>query len=495
MIKFIKKNYIYLLLFLFWFTIATFTPISGDDWHNYVVGQLNLRHILGQTIGMYFTWEGRLISRLLINLLTYHKFIFNFLLAFLLTLSLYLINNNKKITHKKLYFLLTFSMYLSLENKIFTQTILWVAGSITYLFPTILTILFLYLYFFFFSKKKSISKISILLFNLLAFSLTLFVENIAFAFVLLNIILLLISFFHTKKLDKLLLSTTSLSLIGSLIMLLSPGSNKRLLYENAAFSKMSFFSKIATNYSNFIYYTISSNLFLQILLTTIGIILTLKFLPKKPLKIFFILFLSLYPLINSYYLLYQKIPTNNYANLYWTLYLIYLFFLTFYYLKKSPKPFYILVLPALSANLVMLITPSYSSRTTLFTTIFLSLYCFYLLNNLLSHSFQNLLYKILLLPTIFLALIFVIASFNLYRFAKFQKQIINQEKDSNCVTIYEIPSYLAWGLTPHGTYHVKTFKEYYHLKEETTFNYQNSVWDYYIFFNQSKTKSISHQQS
>ena len=68
-----KKNIKYIFVFLFFVFLFFLSPISGDDWSNYLVGSEGIRHSLGVTLGMYFDWEGRIVSRMLINILTYNK--------------------------------------------------------------------------------------------------------------------------------------------------------------------------------------------------------------------------------------------------------------------------------------------------------------------------------------------------------------------------------------------------------------------------------------
>ena len=488
--KFLRKYYRYLLLFLFFFIIACFMPLSGDDWHNYTVGNLGLHRIIGQTLGMYFDWEGRLASRILINLLTYHKLLFNLLEAFFISGCIYLMNNLFKPKNEKLFFLLTVWLFLLLENKIFTQTILWVAGSITYLFPTLLIFSYLFLYYHYILEKTTYPKIIYIVFSLASLALAMFVENIAFAFVLLNFLLIINYYFQKKLVNKLLVVNSCFSLLGALIMFFSPGSNKRMLMEDVAFSKLSFLSKLATNYHKFINYTISSNIFLVIIMSSVGIILSHKYIKNIFLKIIAILSISVYPLISIIFTLQSK-SLSLFSNLYWSFYLIYILILSFIYLKEKKKQYYffILVIPALASNIIMLLTPAISSRTGLFNIIFLGYYFIFLLDNLVSSKVLKAFYKPACFVTILLGLIYLVAYYNLHRFTLFQeKEILKHQKDKQ-VTIYEVPEYLAWGLTPRGEYHVKTFKEYYNLPEDIVFNYQKSTWDYLVIFNAKKTRS------
>ena len=75
--KKLKENYHYLIIFIIFLIINFLSPRTGDDWSNYLEGTLGIRHMIGQAIGMYFDWEGRFISRLLINFLTYYKVLWN----------------------------------------------------------------------------------------------------------------------------------------------------------------------------------------------------------------------------------------------------------------------------------------------------------------------------------------------------------------------------------------------------------------------------------
>ena len=84
-----KKKLFYIIVFLFFLIILSLSPISGDDWGNYGVGKLGLYHSIGNAIGMYSSWEGRFISRVLINVLTYYKFLWNIINSFLITLTVY----------------------------------------------------------------------------------------------------------------------------------------------------------------------------------------------------------------------------------------------------------------------------------------------------------------------------------------------------------------------------------------------------------------------
>ena len=87
-----SNNKIYTGIFLFLLLIFFLSPISGDDWGNYLEGAQGIYHMFSQAVGMWFTWEGRLISRLLINILTYNKWLWNIVNATTIVGIMYYVN-------------------------------------------------------------------------------------------------------------------------------------------------------------------------------------------------------------------------------------------------------------------------------------------------------------------------------------------------------------------------------------------------------------------
>ena len=142
----IMKKYLkYILLFLFFLSLFILSPIAGDDWSNYLVGSQGLRHSLGVALGMYFDWEGRIVSRVLINLLTYNKWLWNILNAVVVCGIIYMGLKfiNKK--PKKIMFPLMILVILGMNLFSFSQVMTWIAGNITYLF--VIPIILWYFYY------------------------------------------------------------------------------------------------------------------------------------------------------------------------------------------------------------------------------------------------------------------------------------------------------------------------------------------------------------
>ena len=104
-----KERDFYIFSFLFFFILFCLSPISGDDWGNYIAGSNGLYHSIGNAVGMYFSWEGRFVSRILINVLTYHKFLWNIVNSLAIVLLFYLAIKIINPKRKRTIYLLLFS--------------------------------------------------------------------------------------------------------------------------------------------------------------------------------------------------------------------------------------------------------------------------------------------------------------------------------------------------------------------------------------------------
>jgi len=476
----------YIFVFGFFALITFLAPLCGDDWHNYMVGSQGLRHMVGQAIEMYFDWEGRFVSRLLINFLTYYKFWFAILVGLLIAGGMFVIEHFGNLRHKQIFFLLFFGVFLFLDNPLFTQTILWVAGSITYLFPSMLLLGYFFCYFYFLKGKKVSSKWLLLGSFCFAFLSPMFVENIAISFVVLHILILLLEYYQTKCFNKVYLINIILSILGTFLMFMSPGSLKRSMMETA-FYELSFLQQIEFNFPVFIQYTFGENYYLIFLMIVSGLFLTFRVFSKRMMQIISIGIVFIFPILcysHAWHFPWLYIVC-------WIVWFFYLLFLvvSFYRNDFDKLWFYgILLGVGLLSNIVMMATPSISSRTSLLWILCSSVSFLFVLDDVIVvPKFLAIFLSFLLLLT---CGIYGIAYYNLNCFSLALKQSIQSDlEQGNPVNVYMAPEYLAWGLTPTGDYHIRTFKEYFKIPYDYELVYQNSVWKYFIFFDEEATFS------
>ncbi len=480
-----KKDYIkYILLIIFFCFLLFLSPISGDDWGNYLVGSLGFRHMIGQALGMYFDWESRIISRLLINFFTYHKFLWNIVNAVLIVSIIYLIMQIIKPRHPKTMFLLTTFVILGMNVFTFSQVIVWVAGNITYLF--VIPLLLGYLYIVYHHKKYSYKMIVLLSF--LNIIMPLFVEHMGVCLVFANICLLLFDYLKNKKLNKAILCYLLCSLLGLVIVLISPGSMKRSMIENPYFNKLNLLAKISYNLPNFVYYTYIVNPYLVVLLC-----LTIYYLAKAiSSKIFKIgiYILSIPAFIITLYYLFACIKgiSFNYQNnigviLYFIVFTIMYFILLLYNYKqmKDIKGLFFFML-GLVSNLVMLISPTWGFRTDFGSYVFLCLSALIIIDKYITEHklIIRILSVVLLVGICFYGILYI----NVARLNYDNEQIIKKMKEDKqkILNIVKYPYYVNCNINPENSYHLEKFKEYYHIDKDVKVNLIDNHWQYFIFY-------------
>lgn len=481
-----KDRNILIIIFAIFFLISFFTPITGDDWGNYITSKSGLRAILGSTIGMYFNWEGRLISRFFINLFTCPKILYNIIFSLLMVIVIFFTSKVEKKNRLFIILLMTLSMLL-INNSIFTQTYLWVAGSITYFMPTALIAIYLFVYFKFLNNSKKYKKIYYVISSLFSFFIVMFVENIACAYIVLNILLLILYIHKYKKVNSLLILNIVFSTSGFIIMMLSPGTKYRNSIENIDFNKLSVFKKVEYNYPNLIIWTFAENAMLLILMNILNFIkikkLNVSVLNKITLH--FVSFISIVFMIIFNLMKYRILDISyNFGIIYFTFFGMLSVFLLLYQ-NDSIKRDLVLLFTGLFCNVVMLISPIYSARTALFTVVFL--YILYVLNISRYINKEKMFSDILVVIIGMVTVILLTAYFNLFRFSLFQHKSVIEQRKNNQIVVYTSPSFLVHGLTPYSDYHVKVFKNYYKIKKEKQIIYKESKWKFFIFFDKKET--------
>lgn len=491
--KIIKEEKHLILFGILLFLINWLTPINGDDWGNYFIGQNNLLKICDYTLGMYYSWEGRLISRFLIFLLTYHKFLWSLITTIMLIgfiKSCYSFFNQD--TPKIIYFI-PFLLLFLVNNIFLTQSYFWIAGNITYIYPSILVIIVLiYLYKHNGKYQNIFEKILLIIASII---IPMFVENIGCAFLLAMFLMVGYHYLINKKVSLLEIIMLIFSMISLIFMLKSPGSANRM-YEEKYFMDMSLLGKVFYNIPNFIYYTYNRN---AIILFFMIIIINKMFyqLLKKRKTIFLIvtILFNIIPLIsiieNIGYILPIEINFNwgnfNTANwhyvFYWIIFTGTWFYAIYYFLKEYQEKWFliILVLIGFASVFVMVMTPVWGDRVTalyVFSTIFVITRILSIIytSNKINYKFLKLLLVISLLR---------IGGYSLINsvFDMRRVNLINQQVSSEAEVILLPVNKLdtLWQYNPYGEYHLKVFKDYANISDKEVVM-KTFSWKEYIIY-------------
>lgn len=479
-----KKNYL-LIAFIIFITICFLTPISGDDYGNYISTNGSLISSIKLAISYYNTLEGRFIGRILIMYTTHNKIIWNILTPLFFTL---LVSSSFKLLSKKTSYIILLLGLLILNTDMFSQIYTWLAGSITYLYPTSL-ILFYFITIY--NKQNNYNKLDYIILIFLNIIIPMFVENIGSVFVLGNIITLIYISIKEKKLNILYLITTIISSISLIIMLKSPGSELRSLTENLEFNNLTLIQKIASNIDNFNNYVFFKNS-TMIIITLIPIV---YYLIKKNHKILAVL-ISTIPTLsiinNLYYILPMKFnflqniniisKDNNLYIIYWIIYLI-LFILSINYIIKNKKEklfIYFILLLGLSSSIVMFILPTWGDRVTFFTVITLTLIGTILIDKIIKNNQRLFSYlkPIFICFTIYLLICFYsIYQINSYREIYINKQI---KEDKETIEIIRNPIMYIWNNNPQSKYFIDTYKSYMNIDKTKEINLTQPSYKEYL---------------
>ena len=469
-----KKRY-YILLFILFLIIMCLSPICGDDWGNYIVGTGGIHAMIGNAIGMYFEWEGRFISRLCINFFTYYKELWNIVNSFVLIATIYLIVKLVNPKNKKTIFLLSILTILLMNIYMFSQTVVWIAGNITYLF---VIPLMLYYFYCLFNEKYNIFLIGL---NII---IPMFIEHMGVIFVLSNLFFTGLYYFKYRKINKKLIFYSVLSIISLGTMLLSPGSAKRLAMENTTFNELSIFGKIYSNLPNFIYFTFFINTYLIILMSFSNFYL-LKNVKNKIIRIIGYLYTILTPIIISIIYLISIFKTTiiNQNNLFIIIYFISYILIDLYLIIKTKDIkilFFFLI--GLGSNAIMLLSPTWGHRVALGTYIFLTISNLMIIDkNIKEKKIINNLLTIIIIISCVIYLILYISVHRLYidNLNRINEQIKN---DSNTIEIIAYPGFINCNINPMNDYHIKKFKLYYNIPDDKKLVLLNNNWKYFIFY-------------
>lgn len=475
----------YLIFFVFLLLIMFLSPISGDDWGNYLVGLHGIRHMIGEAIGLYFSWEGRLVSRLLINFLTYYKVIWNFINSLVIISIIYLINKICKFKNKSLMLLLSFLIILFMNLFTFSQVIVWIAGNITYLFVIPLLLIYIKLII-----DDDFNKTKIIILTCLNIIIPMFVEHMGLVLILLNILFLVNYYLKYKKINKLLLLFLLISIGSFLSMFLSPGNRIRSKSENIEFNNLNIIGKINYNLPNFIYYTYIVNYYLVFLIIVSNILLIRNNINKKSFRIVLYIYeiLSIIPVLN--YLLSSfniiSISFLYYRNIFVIIYYIIFTIVNFILLLRIkninknylPLLFYII---GILANSFMLLSPTWGFRTSVGTYIFLSIYALILIDYYIK---EKKIYNYILITTNLIGIIFYIIFYiNIHflyvdNYNNIQDGIKNK---SDSIDIYLYPEFAPCNINPSNDYHLDKYKSYYNIDSNVNINLIDGKW-MFIFY-------------
>lgn len=482
-----QKNYLRKLVFLmalfvcfgFFLYISRYAPVAGDDW-GYAIGGRNANAFV-KAIQNYFTWSGRFLSELWGFLIAPRKQVWNILNPCIFTVILCFLIKNTEVRRITWKCVLGFYLMISVNNSLRMQTYTWIMGT-TYVIPLMLFLV--HVYFLRCYWKGTLTKWMKVIWIIVVCLLPLYMENASVLLFVSNLLALWYAYYTKNPSKRFLYLLLVLSVIGICLIRFSPGALYRMSRDHEAFNQLSLFEKIATNWVYMIRWTYTEHSVLVRLLCIVGIFYLWQ---KKKNSLFTYLATLVFvgTFLHSYtWLLYEWTHMNLFyilgdlsvphsLTLHSIIYILFTIAL-FYVASLSTYKWYLwfLLICAGSANGVMLISPIFDARSSIYTV-----YCFFLFLLALfdDFDFPKRPYIVCILVCCIGIVYYGLSYQQLYHTihlvdVKRQSQIeyyrVRPDTKEAYILGYPDQSVHSADVLPGDTYHDETFKEYYYLNPE-----------------------------
>lgn len=481
-----KKYGKYIGVFLFSMILLCLVPIAGDDWGNYLAGKNGFIYAFTHAYELYFTWEGRFVSRVLVTIFAQYKWLWNVINSLLITWTIYMCMKFVGEKPKKVIFPLMCLVFLGMNLFTFSQIIPWITGNITY-FVVVPILLW---YFYYLINNDEYSNWRMGLFILINVLCTMFIENMAAVLVGGNILVLIYKYFKNKKIDKRVIVYIIISSLSMLVMMISPGTALRSKTENVVFNELNLLGKIEYNLPNFVNYTFISNPFLLMLLAISSWFIIRKSFKNKWIRILMSIFMIsgpvvgiiLYPIsLFATKTLFLVDPTKVYVIIYWLVYLISFAYLLWVHNKSELVNIFLLLL-GLCSNGAMMLSPTWGYRTSFFTYLMFCIVALRIINVYIKERkmVEYFSYTLLGCGCLFYLVFYInVSRCQIDLEISIKKQL---NDNSEIVYINSFPSFVNCNINPTNDYHMSSFKKYYGIADEKSVVIKNSNWKYGIFY-------------
>lgn len=483
-----------IFVFMLFFYITKLTPLAGDDWGYAVLGRSNNPFV--HAFKFYFSWSGRYFSELWGFIVAPRKWLWNILNPLMFTIifiSIISLINAKK--NKILVMVVILGLMLSVQNTLRIETYTWIMGS-TYVVPLMMLLIYLNIIKPIIFENKEFNKIKIILSILLNIYITLCMENVAAILVLLNILVIIFCYFNKDKNIKKFIVLLIVSIIGIIALRISPGSTYRLYRDNQEWLSMSIFQQISLNWKSFLNLTFIKNNYMLF-----GLGLSFSFLNYKIIKEnkkigYLLIIISLFTMLISILpILFDKVNIDIlriffdiefssfallFTSIFYPILVISLFVSIWIGLSRdSALEASLYIMLGGSANLVMLISPIFGDRSSLYTVYFIFILIGFIISSLDIGKFIR--YVILFC---FVLLIGLKTKEFMYKYQTINsiQQIRNGEieyyvnnPDSKEAWLIRMPKgYIhSADIEEDDIYHMDVFKQYYGINPEMKLIFYN----------------------
>ena len=475
--------------FAFFLILSRWAPVAGDDWGYALGGRWNNPFM--KAVQFYSIWSGRFFSELWGFLIADRKYLWNLINPLIFTGLLYsLIRAAGTKRHPYLTPLMGAALIISVPNNLRKQTYTWIMGT-TYVIPLLLFLIcFILVHRLVF--RNDLKKFHMIIIGILSFMIPLYMENAAAMLCGFWLLVCLYAYLTKNEHLKYMLLCTCISIIGTLIIKFSPGAAMRSEGEHAWFLALSLFGKIRYNWGNFVYLTFMNPNWLIFMLSVVMILFVLKTVSGKERIILSVLFawgivqsvgaLAFRYLDMQAMSVFIDIETAGSLLLNTVMYVLYtaaLFWTVYRFVKAEELKWSMIcvLFCAGGADLIMLISPIFDARSSIYTVFMFILFTLMILEEIQTEKHIS---YVLAAAAVCIGLYYSYHYFFIYRMVN----LINQKRMSQLTYYAENPdvkdAYILaypvdWvhsaDVVEGDAYHEEYFKTYYGLQQDVKLNF------------------------
>ncbi|MBE6118459.1 MAG: hypothetical protein E7188_07945 [Erysipelotrichaceae bacterium] len=455
------------LFFLFFFLISRYAPLAGDDWGYAAGGRYN--SALMRAWQNYFSWSGRFFSELWGYGIAPHKKLWNVLNAAVFTGILVMMRRlSGAERHPLLIPAVLVLMMLSVPHELRMQTYTWIMGT-TYVIPLMLFLIYVKLLKdYVFDNRMSTLRFAVCV--LLNFMIPLFMENAAAMIFGADCLVLIYVCLKDKNKRKSLILFTAIAAVGVVLIRFSPGAMARSARDHAAFAELSLMQKIAVNIPNLMHWTFTAYPFFYAILSAVVLLYlrTRKGLVRNAGVLVCLLSYAVIP----------GILPQALTWLFWMVYLAVLFAVALDMDTVQEKLYAVFVLLCgCGANAVMLVSPIFAARSSVYTLFLFMLYGLILLERTeLPDRAGGILTAMVCTGVVICAvrwmmLYRMINRINLKRMSQIQYYADRPDIEDLWIMGYPENTVHSADVVEGDDFHDAVFKEYYFLNPDSTLHF------------------------
>jgi hypothetical protein len=250
---------------------------------------------------------------------------------------------------------------------------------------------------------------------------------------------------------------------------------------------MSVIGKIVSNLPNFVNYTFMANTFLLILFALSSIMLIRNLKSNIVRKFLLTLYMISVPAVNiiCHYFITLDFwnPENVWVIGIWILYGLLFIYLCMHISKAIRGKILLFLILAITPNIAMLVAPISGFRTGFSTLIFLYIVLLMIIDSeIRDKKWAGFLRYGSICASSLLVVFYIILYISVYRQQVERDKSIREQAGRDIMYIEKFPDFVNRTINPENEYHLRTFKEYYHLPEDVNIELTPNTWKYKIFY-------------